>query len=480
VSWIVASMAVLGAALVAGFAWYERQHPTSRVLALVATLAALAALGRIAFAPLPNVKPTTDIVLISGFVLGGAPGFAVGAVAALTSNLFFGQGPWTPWQMVAWGVVGVGGAVLARLGGRGLGRVPLAVACGVAGLLYGAIMNVSLWVTYSGHHTARALAAYFGTSLWFDAAHVAGNVVFCLAFGPVLVRALARYRTRFEISWVPIATAVALLALVVGAAAPQRASASTSSSTRYLLRAQNRDGGWGNAPGQRSDPDISGWAALGVAAAGHRPANALRYVRAHFGSDVGSIERGILVLSAYHASTGTAARRLMRFRNRDGSFGNFVNNTTFAVLALRAAGRSRHDRVVRAAAAWLARQQHRDGGFNAGGRSGASAVDDTAAAVEALISAGRSARGGVRFLLGHENRDGGWGLFPGQGSNSQSTAWAVQALVAARRAVGRPLGFLRSVTQGSGAVRFSRTNARTPVWVTAEALPALARRPFPL
>ena len=54
----------------------------------------------------PNVKPTTDIVLLAGYVLGGAPGFVVGAVAALASNVFFGQGPWTPWQMVGWGLVG--------------------------------------------------------------------------------------------------------------------------------------------------------------------------------------------------------------------------------------------------------------------------------------------------------------------------------------------------------------------------------------
>jgi energy-coupling factor transport system substrate-specific component len=204
VSWVAASSLVLGAALLAGFSWYERAHPTARVLALVATLAALAAIGRIAFAPLPNVKPTTDIVLISGYVLGGAPGFAVGAVAALASNLFFGQGPWTPWQMVGWGAVGVGGAALARVAGRELGRVPLAFACALAAVLFGTVMNLHLWVTYSGDHTTDKLVATFATSLPFDIAHLVGNVAFCLAFGPALVRALRRFRTRLAVDWVPL------------------------------------------------------------------------------------------------------------------------------------------------------------------------------------------------------------------------------------------------------------------------------------
>src|SRR5688500_5403456 len=202
-TWILASSLLLGAALLAGFTWYERAHPTTRVLALVATLAALAALGRIAFAPLPNVKPMTDIVLISGYVLGGAPGFVVGAVGALASNLFFGQGPWTPWQMVAWGGVGVAGALLARLTARRFRRVPMAVACGIAGLAFGAVMNLHLWVTYSGDHTTAKLGATFATSLPFDVAHAAGNVVFCLAFGPALANALERFRTRMDVTWKP-------------------------------------------------------------------------------------------------------------------------------------------------------------------------------------------------------------------------------------------------------------------------------------
>jgi len=205
VSWIFASTLILAAGLAAGFAWYEREHPTTRVLALVATLAALAALGRIAFAPLPNVKPTTDIVLISGYVLGGAPGFVIGAVGALASNLFFGQGPWTPWQMAGWGGIGVAGALLARLTSRRAGRVRLAAASCAAGLAFGFVMNVHLWVTYSGDHTLAKLEALLVTSLPFDLAHAGGNIAFCLLFGPVLVRALERFRTRMEVTWEPAA-----------------------------------------------------------------------------------------------------------------------------------------------------------------------------------------------------------------------------------------------------------------------------------
>ncbi len=126
-SWPASS--ILGAVLLAGFAWYERSRPPSQVVALVAALAALAIAGRIAFAAFPNVKPTTDIVIFAGYALGPAPGFAVGALAALVSNFWFGQGPWTPWQMAGWGLCGLLGAALA-LGARNAGRFTLAAVCG--------------------------------------------------------------------------------------------------------------------------------------------------------------------------------------------------------------------------------------------------------------------------------------------------------------------------------------------------------------
>jgi energy-coupling factor transport system substrate-specific component len=92
-SWELAALMLVGVALAAGFAWYERSRPPARVVALVAALAALAVVGRLVFAAVPNVKPTTDIVLFAGMALGAAPGFAVGAVCALASNVFLGQGP---------------------------------------------------------------------------------------------------------------------------------------------------------------------------------------------------------------------------------------------------------------------------------------------------------------------------------------------------------------------------------------------------
>ena len=504
VSWLAASLLVLGLALVAGFAWYERTHPSARVLALVATLAALAALGRIAFAPLPNVKPTTDIVLLTGYALGGAPGFAVGAVAALASNFFFGQGPWTPWQMCAWGGVGVGGALLARACGRELGRTSLAIACAVAGAGYGVVMNLHLWVTFSGDHSLATLGAYFVTSLPFDLAHVIGNVLFCLLFGPALVRALTRYRERFEITWrpAPALAASVLAAVVLLGDAPRPADAATPAA--WLRSAQNRDGGFGGDAGQRSTGLYTSWAGLGLAAAGRNPrdvrhggSDVVAYVRAHppsRRSDVGDTTRTILLLRAAGLPPRIGKRNLvselLARRRPSGSFANRVNTTSFAIFALRAA--RTHDRAVRSAARWIASQANRDGGFNFATKGGGSGIDDTGAALQALVAAGRrgtpTVRRAARFLARRQNPDGGYPLQPGGPSNAQSTAWAVQALVAAGRNPDRqrrngarsPIAYLRSLASPSGKVRYSRTSAQTPVWVTAQAVAALARKPFPL
>src|SRR4029079_10914904 len=93
VSWELGSTALVTLALAAGIVWYERRRPPSRLVALGAALAALAIAAGVLFTPTPNVRGTTDVVLLAGYALGPLPGFVVGAVAALVSNFFLGQGP---------------------------------------------------------------------------------------------------------------------------------------------------------------------------------------------------------------------------------------------------------------------------------------------------------------------------------------------------------------------------------------------------
>ena len=492
-SWLAASLILLTAALGGGFVWYERSHPSSHTVALVATLAALATIGRIAFAALPNVKPTTDIVLIAGYTLGGAPGFAVGAVTALASNFFFGQGPWTPWQMFAWGIIGVAGAGLARISRRRLGRIPMAIACGVAGMVFGLILDLSTWVTFTGAHTFDQYIVIEGQALTFNIAHAVGNIVFFLAFGPALIRALLRFRARMDVRWIPVAAALMLLAAapVIASAAGGRGGALAREAS-YLTAAQNPDGGFGSAAGDGASQQLyTAWAMIGLGAANDDPAGRLRgvhFMLAHASAlrGAGDLERTILAIRSAGITPAPAlVTRLERLQHPDGSFDDQVDVTAFGILALRAARAP-----VGGAPAWLAAQQNPDGGFNFNSRGGQSGVDDTAAAVQGLV-AGGSVAGVARagsFIAGAENADGGFPLNPGGDSNAQSTGWAAQGLLAAGRdpavvshgRVRSPLGYLESLTQRDGSVDYARGNGQSPVWVTAEALPALAQRPFPI
>ena len=118
-------------------------------------------------------------MLFAGYALGAAPGFAVGAIAALVSNVFLSQGPWTVWQMAGWGAVGVGGALLARaMRGREPGRLLLAAVCGLAGLAFGAWMDVYQW-TLAARQDLDSYLAMSATSLPYNLAHAIGNVAFC-------------------------------------------------------------------------------------------------------------------------------------------------------------------------------------------------------------------------------------------------------------------------------------------------------------
>jgi prenyltransferase beta subunit len=271
----------------------------------------------------------------------------------------------------------------------------------------------------------------------------------------------------------------------------------------YLLSAQNSDGGFGSAPGQSSSELYSGWAALALASEGVNPQGARNggqsltgYLAAGVGSltDPGSLERTILAVRAAGLNAASFGGRdlvsaLQRDFGRNGSISDQTNLTSFALLALRAAGVAPPGATAR----WLIRQQDRDGGFNYGTAGGSSDVDDTGAVVEALAGVGGGAAHAaisraVTYLTRHQDRDGGFPSFPGEGSNAQSTAWAVQGLVAAgvdpgglhRGGAPSPSDYLDSLLASDGHIRYSRGSNTTPVWVTAEAVMALVGKPLPI
>jgi Prenyltransferase and squalene oxidase repeat len=493
-SWELASFLILGAVLLGGFAWYERSRPPSQVVALVAALAALAIAGRIAFAAFPNVKPTTDIVVFAGYALGPAPGFAVGALAGLVSNFWFGQGPWTPWQMAGWGLCGVMGAALA-LGTRNAGRFTLAAVCGFAGIAYGVLLNFSLMATYGGDLSFRHFLVLEARAIPFDAAHAIGNVAFALIAGPAMVRMLVRFRERFE--WrTPAVAATLLVALVVlPAVIPSPARADAGSAAGWLESVQNTDGGFGASPGKDSSSSITGWVMLGLEAAGRNPLDVARqgstpvdFLRSNLSevSSSGDLARTIVALEGAGVDPRSFGGRslveaLLKRRAADGSFEGWPGTTAYSAIALRGAGAGGLDKTL----SWLGSVQNDDGGW--GDVPGQPSNADVTAAVMQAMPESKAADRGLSYLRKHQRSDGGFGLGIAGGVNSQSTAWAMQGMIAvgadpaAITAGGNSApDYLAARQSPEGSYAYSASSDQTPVWVTGEVLVAAAGDALPI
>jgi energy-coupling factor transport system substrate-specific component len=192
---IVASLGVL----TLGIAAWEHGPSGAKEVALVAAYGSVAAAGRVLFAFVPSVQPVTTMTACAGVALGPRAGAAVGGIAALVSNGFLGQGPWTPWQMLAWGGCGVAGALAAPLVRR---RIPFAVLCFVLGFAFSGLMDVWEWYSFYPH-TWAALTVQLARGFWFDAAHAIGNVLIALVVGPELRRLLERFgrQAHTEVVW---------------------------------------------------------------------------------------------------------------------------------------------------------------------------------------------------------------------------------------------------------------------------------------
>lgn len=272
--------------------------------------------------------------------------------------------------------------------------------------------------------------------------------------------------------------ALAALAAALALSSPL-AAGPLDRAAAYVGGRQQANGGFAE-PGGRADPALSAWAVLGLRAAGRVPREgAAAYLWASPAEEADDIALRVLALAALGEDTRPLLSRLEAARRPDGRIGSLVNSTAWSVLALRSAGRPAGARTIR----YLLSRQRPSGGWSWHPR-GSPDSNDTAVVVQALRAAGirgRPIRRGTAYLRRVQNRDGGFPLVRGRDSDAQSTAWAIQAFVAAgERPASGAFRYLELLRRPDGSYRYSRRYAVTPVWVTAQVLPALARKPFPL
>ncbi|QQZ08148.1 ECF transporter S component [Heyndrickxia vini] len=175
---------------------FERRKISGRELVLLAVLSAIAAVSRVPFASIPSVQPTTFVIIITGLALGAESGFVVGALAALVSNLFLGQGPWTPWQMYSWGMIGLAAGLLrhTKFMKWSIGRYIFGF---ISGILFGWVMNIWIFMGNIEQITISHILASFGTSFYFDLAHAVSNVFFLAVFGKAWIKILLRFKKKY-------------------------------------------------------------------------------------------------------------------------------------------------------------------------------------------------------------------------------------------------------------------------------------------
>jgi hypothetical protein len=265
----------------------------------------------------------------------------------------------------------------------------------------------------------------------------------------------------------------------MGVAALLTAAILAATPASYVASRQQADGGFAEV-GSPSSPGLTAWAMLGLRAAGQPTGKAHDYLVANERElqSATDIELALIAEAATGRISETLYARFAALGHPDGRIGPAINSTAWGILAYVQVGRP-----VKLRVSYLLRHQHRLGGW--GWMAGAGPdSNDTAAVIQALRTQGvrgRSIARGIAYLRRLQNADGGFELSAGRGSDAQSTAWAIQAFIAAR--VKPPAGAFRYLTamrRADGSYRYSRKYGATPVWVTSQVLPALARKSFPL
>jgi len=177
---------------------FESRKPQARELVVIAVLCAIAVAGRSAFFMLPQFKPVVAMVIIAGVAFGGETGFLVGAVTGFVSNMFFGQGPWTPWQMFAFGIIGFLAGILFCKGLLGRTRLSLCIFGWFATfIIYGGIMNPAAVIMFQPNPTIGMFLAAYLQGIPFDFIHSVATVLFLLVISKPMLEKLDRIKVKY-------------------------------------------------------------------------------------------------------------------------------------------------------------------------------------------------------------------------------------------------------------------------------------------
>lgn len=196
--WDIAAVLAAFLCCVPFFLSFERRKPAAREVVLIAVMTAFSVAGRVIFAVIPFFKPVTAVVIISAMYFGPQAGFMTGAMSALISNIWFGQGAWTPFQMFCWGFIGWLAGMLNRKAWLEK-PLPLCIYGAFAGVFYSLVMDIWTVLSADGAFTAARWMQVMISSLPMTAVYCVSNVVFLLVLRKPLGRKLSRLKTKYGV-----------------------------------------------------------------------------------------------------------------------------------------------------------------------------------------------------------------------------------------------------------------------------------------
>lgn len=192
-AWISLCVTIL--ACIPFFMHFEKKETDTKRLILISVMVALSVIGRIIFTPLPGFKPVTAMVVITAMYFGPEAGFMTGALSAVISNFSFGQGPWTPFQMFSWGVIGLIAGLLAKPLKKN--KVVLCIYAVLSGIMYSLLMDVwsTLWA--DGFFNISRYLTLIVSSGYFTVIYAVSNVIFLLLFSKPIGKILERITVKY-------------------------------------------------------------------------------------------------------------------------------------------------------------------------------------------------------------------------------------------------------------------------------------------